>query len=61
MIHDLVREVVRNIKGNLGTPMETKPKHRVSSAAKDTMGEEDKCRTVGLMTFGGNFIVDIRR
>ena len=42
MIHDLVREVVRNIKGNLGTPMEAKPKPPVSPAAEDTVGQEDK-------------------
>lgn len=56
-----VREVVRNIKGNLGTPIEAKPKHPVSSAAKGTMGEEEKCKTVSLMTFGGKLIMHIRR
>ena len=40
MIHDPVSQVVRNIKGNLATP-EGKPKHRVSSAAKDTVGYGD--------------------
>ena len=41
MIHDLFREVVRSIKGNLTTPIKAKPKHPVSSAARDTVGYED--------------------
>ena len=40
MIHDLFREVVRTIKGNRSTPIKAKPKHPVSSAAKDTVGQE---------------------
>lgn len=42
MIHDPVSEVVRDIKYNLGMPLKARPKHRVSSAAKDTLGYEEK-------------------
>ena len=41
MIHDPVSEVVGDIKCNLSMPLKARPKRRVSSAAKDTMGCEE--------------------
>lgn len=42
MIHDPVSEVIRDIKCSLGMPLKARPKHHVSSAAKDTVGYEEK-------------------
>lgn len=41
MIHDPLSEVVRNIKGSLGMAFRARPKHLVSSAAKDNVGYEE--------------------
>ena len=41
MIHDPVSEVVRDINCNLGMPLKARPKHRVSSAARDAMDYEE--------------------
>ena len=42
IIQDPVSEVVGNIKCNLDMPLRARPKHHVSSAAKDTVGFEEK-------------------
>ena len=41
MIHDPLSKVVRNIKCNLSMPLKARPKHHVSSAAKDTVKYEE--------------------
>ena len=41
MIHDPVSEVVRDVNCNLGMPLGARPKHRVSSAARDAMDYEE--------------------
>ena len=41
MIHDPVSEVVRDIKRDLGMPLEARPKHHVSPAANVTVGYEE--------------------